>query len=907
MNRSRLTSRALVATCALLAAGTATASESHDRSGVTGADHRMSSMGRIAAQARSAAAAIFTPGTTTGGTAPASTAPRGVCVNQRHCPHFAEASPGDPLDDLWANPTGGQAETSIAVDESGRHVVVGFNDTRGFSLTPISVSGFMYSDDGGKTFTDGGQLPTTSADVFGDPEIKYLGGCNFVYASILVMPVEYLPGKPTSVQTMGIHRSRDCGHTWEGPFEVTGATNPNNFVFSDGSPVDAADKEFMDFDRRSGRLLMSWSNFTHPAIAPGGVQIATTYSDDVLTAAVPTWSPAAVVSAVEADGQSSIPRFSPDGRTAYVAWRRFPFPGTFFGYGNVTAFARSTDGGATWQAPIETSPEFFTTDQVLGNDRINTSPSMAVDKARGRGRGNVYLVYASNDSGDGADIAFQRSTDGGRSFEPAVLLNSRPGGDRSQWFPWVTVDDSTGRIFVFYYDQGVAPSGDLTQVTYTFSDDDGRSWAAPVALTDRTFHAGWGNDTGQPNIGDYNQAVAQGGKLYASFAFSYPPPGGFADGQDTPDPFSMTVPTVQVQVLPSSDHPYGATPVDLAGVATFDLGWSGHNGFIDAGESVGVTVTLRNSATNPAFATTLRDLEGRLTSPTPGVRIAEGRAAWPALRPGASAAQKEPLVLFTGKGFVPGTPIELVLTVTGGDLKRTVLRHTLFTGTPVETVLVSEDFEKPTLAATGWTSAHGAGANVVPWLLATATPSAPGFCGATSNGVFHANANDGPPGVRPSRWERLRSPVFTVPADAEYVTVEFDICYDTEDDPNLNVQAYDGVFLRVTDLTPGRAALRSVLAEAFADQFTTDDQFHYPKHLPRSGDPFYFEDMSAWAGDSQGVKHVRMRLPGMAGSTAQLRFEFTQDGFATCADVRPGHACGVLLDNVVVKSVTSAR
>jgi hypothetical protein len=43
----------------------------------------------------------------------------------------------------------------------------------------------------------------------------------------------------------------------------------------------------------------------------------------------------------------------------------------------------------------------------------------------------------------------------------------------------------------------------------------------------------------------------------------------------------------------------------------------------------------------------------------------------------------------------------------------------------------------------------------------------------------------------------------------------------------------------------------------------------------------------------------------MAGSTAQLRFEFTQDAIATCADVRPGHTCGVSVDNVVVKSVVS--
>ena len=57
-----------------------------------------------------------------------------------------------------------QSETTIAVDATGQHVVVGFNDFRGFLVDPTrfptSISGFMYSDDGGHTFVNGGQLPT---------------------------------------------------------------------------------------------------------------------------------------------------------------------------------------------------------------------------------------------------------------------------------------------------------------------------------------------------------------------------------------------------------------------------------------------------------------------------------------------------------------------------------------------------------------------------------------------------------------------------------------------------------------------------------------------------------------------------------------------------------------------------
>ena len=38
-------------------------------------------------------------------------------------------------------PRGGQAELSIAIDSTGQHIVVGFNDQRGFLLNPVSISG----------------------------------------------------------------------------------------------------------------------------------------------------------------------------------------------------------------------------------------------------------------------------------------------------------------------------------------------------------------------------------------------------------------------------------------------------------------------------------------------------------------------------------------------------------------------------------------------------------------------------------------------------------------------------------------------------------------------------------------------------------------------------------------------
>ena len=39
--------------------------------------------------------------------------------------------------------------------------------------------------------------------------------------------------------------------------------------------------------------------------------------------------------------------------------------------------------------------------------------------------------------------------------------------------------------------------------------------------------------------------------------------------------------------------------------------------------------------------------------------------------------------------------------------------------------------------------------------------------------------------------------------EARYVVVEFAVCYDIESDPSFNTQAFYGLFLRITDLTPG--------------------------------------------------------------------------------------------------------
>src|SRR5262249_33268092 len=147
-----------------------------------------------------------------------------------------------------------QSEMAIAIDPSGMHIVVGFNDFRGFIVSPLSISGFAYSSDGGLTFTDGQQLPnvtlgqingTPLPQVSGDPDVKYVpggAGCQFVYSSILVAGLGTPPNYTGAVQTMAVHRSTDCGITWSGPFIVPSASNPTG-VLTGTNARDAADKE----------------------------------------------------------------------------------------------------------------------------------------------------------------------------------------------------------------------------------------------------------------------------------------------------------------------------------------------------------------------------------------------------------------------------------------------------------------------------------------------------------------------------------------------------------------------------------------------------------------------------------------------------------------------------------------
>jgi hypothetical protein len=106
--------------------------------------------------------------------------------------------------------------------------------------------------------------------------------------------------------------------------------------------------------------------------------------------------------------------------------------------------------------------------------------------------------------------------------------------------------------------------------------------------------------------------VAQNGDLFAAFAQTSRPPGGFADG--LPE-LSMTVPNVafrKYRPVVDTDDFDGIKPatLDLQKVTYVD---SDGNGSLDTGEDASFTFALRNYVTNPLNAAKVVGIQARLS------------------------------------------------------------------------------------------------------------------------------------------------------------------------------------------------------------------------------------------------------------------------------------------------------
>lgn len=129
---------------------------------------------------------------------------------------------------------------------------------------------------------------------------------------------------------------------------------------------------------------------------------------------------------------------------------------------------------ARLQSPAMQPVTVFEPDAVYKSTRI---PALVYTK-----RGSL-LAFCEGRIGTASDWAdmnliMRRSTDGGNSWEPVIIIDSMKGGPVGNPTPIV---DANGTVHLLY-------QRDYAAGFYTFSKDDGRSWSKPVDIT-ATYNA----------------------------------------------------------------------------------------------------------------------------------------------------------------------------------------------------------------------------------------------------------------------------------------------------------------------------------------------------------------------------------------------------------------------------------
>ena len=126
---------------------------------------------------------------------------------------------------------------------------------------------------------------------------------------------------------------------------------------------------------------------------------------------------------------------------------------------------------------------------------------MAVDRSGGPNNGNIYICFTQKGiapAGTDPDIVLIKSNDGGSSWTTPIRVNDDPvNNGKDQYFPWCTVDQSTGQLLIVFFDSRdvtndqaevfMASSMDVGDTIYNFKVSDQPHTPASIALDGNGF------------------------------------------------------------------------------------------------------------------------------------------------------------------------------------------------------------------------------------------------------------------------------------------------------------------------------------------------------------------------------------------------------------------------------------
>ena len=369
------------------------------------------------------------------------------------------------------------------------------------SKTYVNLANYLFkigmyaSFDGGRTWTDTGQLPgypvASPADCPNPPSgASFSAACEFTtsdiwttfddegtaYAFVLVAPGG---AQAATGWGMNVHRSTDGGRTWSQPITVH---DHNSGLF----------KEFFLDDKNA----IAVDNYTQagPVVGlpnrPGDGHVGTLYAcwdlddttsgvhqDIVVTTSSDggtTWTQPLVVSLGEDLEIGCQIAIAPSG-AVFVSW--FHYTPTVAGAPGQMVVVRSDDHGVTWTPPVLVAQVNPLPTKLPGSRFRNLSiPAMAVSPADG----SVYITWADyHTAADGTkdgDILVSKSTTGGVAWSAPARVDQDPiGNGKDQFQPQIAITAS-GQVNISYFDRRNDPDNFYIDVYLSRSDDGGATW-----------------------------------------------------------------------------------------------------------------------------------------------------------------------------------------------------------------------------------------------------------------------------------------------------------------------------------------------------------------------------------------------------------------------------------------------
>lgn len=368
-------------------------------------------------------------------------------------------------------------------------VTIAINPTNPLNLAAGANIRYSYrSTDGGFSWIQ--QTLSSTLGVWGDPVVLFDNDGDLYFAHLSN------PQSGNWLDRIVVQKSTDGGVSWNDGAGV--GLNPPKDQDKEWLAVDRTNSPFRD------NLYMSWTQFdTYGSSNP---------SDSTLilfsrsTDAGLNWSTPVRVSdtggnCIDSDEtvEGAVPAVGPGGEI-YLTWSG-PLG---------IMFDKSTDGGVTFGV------DRFAVDQPGGWDfdvpgiyRTNGMPITLCDIS-GPGSpdyGTIYVVWSDQRNGiNDTDVFLVKSTDSGNTWSAPTKINDDPG-PAHQFFCWATIDQTTGNLYVVFYDRRNSIANE-TDVFVARSSDGGETFTN-FQVNDNSF---------TPNagifFGDYTNIAAHGGKIY---------------------------------------------------------------------------------------------------------------------------------------------------------------------------------------------------------------------------------------------------------------------------------------------------------------------------------------------------------------------------------------------------------